>query len=109
MRVGGVGGRIKREGISVYIWLIHFVVQQKLLNIVKQFYCNKKIKNFFSKISPAPPKFVNLLGKNDSSCLIILLTQWGSIDPILDITRIWSHIEKGPSDLTLIKANVIAC
>jgi len=55
MRTGGVGGRIKREGISVYIWLIHFVVQQKLLNIVKQFYYNKKIKNF-KKSPPLPPK-----------------------------------------------------
>ena len=27
---GGVGGRSKREGIYVYIELIHFIVQQKL-------------------------------------------------------------------------------
>ena len=27
---GGVGGRSEREGIYVYIQLIHFVVQQKL-------------------------------------------------------------------------------
>ena len=27
---GGLGGRSKREGIYVYIQLIHFVVQQKL-------------------------------------------------------------------------------
>ena len=27
---GGVGGRLKREVIHVYIWLIHDVVQQKL-------------------------------------------------------------------------------
>ena len=25
-----MGGRSKKEGIYVYIWLIHFVVQQKL-------------------------------------------------------------------------------
>ena len=25
-----VGGRLKREGMYVYIWLINFVVQQKL-------------------------------------------------------------------------------
>ena len=25
-----VGGRLRREGTYVYIWLIHFVVQQKL-------------------------------------------------------------------------------
>ena len=31
----GVGGRVKREGIYVYIELIH-VVQQKLTNIIKQ-------------------------------------------------------------------------
>ena len=30
-RVGvGVRGKLKREGIYVYIWLIHVVVQQKL-------------------------------------------------------------------------------
>ena len=28
--IGGRGGKHKREGISVYIWLIHFAVQQKL-------------------------------------------------------------------------------
>ena len=27
---GWVGGRLKREGIYVYIWLIHVAVQQKL-------------------------------------------------------------------------------
>ena len=26
----GVGGKLKREGIYVYIWVIHIVVQQKL-------------------------------------------------------------------------------
>ena len=26
----GMGGRLDREGIYVYIWLIHYVVQQKL-------------------------------------------------------------------------------
>ena len=36
----GVGGRLKREGIYVYIQLIHVVVQQKLTNIVKQLYSN---------------------------------------------------------------------
>ena len=27
---GGVGGRLKRKEIYVYLWLIHVVVQQKL-------------------------------------------------------------------------------
>jgi hypothetical protein len=27
----GVEGRFKREGIYVYIWLIHFLVQHKLI------------------------------------------------------------------------------
>ena len=26
----GAGGKLKREGIYVYLWLIHVVVQQKL-------------------------------------------------------------------------------
>ena len=30
MREEWVGGRLKREGIYVYLWLIHAVVQQKL-------------------------------------------------------------------------------
>jgi len=29
-RMGEVGGRLKREGIYVYLELIHIVVQQKL-------------------------------------------------------------------------------
>ena len=27
---GGVGGRLKREGIYVYLLLVHFIIQQKL-------------------------------------------------------------------------------
>ena len=42
-RMGEVGGRFKREGIYVYIQLIHFVVQQKN-NMVKQSYSNEKLK-----------------------------------------------------------------
>lgn len=33
----GVGGTLKREGIYVHMWLIHFTVQQKH-NVVKQLY-----------------------------------------------------------------------
>ena len=41
-----VGGRSKREGIYVYVWLIHFLVQQKH-NIIKQLYSTKiKLKNY---------------------------------------------------------------
>ena len=36
----GVGGKAKKEGIYVYIQLIHFVVQQKLTKIVKFLYSN---------------------------------------------------------------------
>ena len=35
-RGGGVRGRIAREGIYVYIWLIHAVVQQKLTQYCKE-------------------------------------------------------------------------
>jgi len=45
---GGVGGRLKREGLYVYLWLIHLVVQQKL-NIVKQLYSNLKNKKGHTK------------------------------------------------------------
>ena len=27
---GGSGGRFKREGVYVYMWLIHFLVQQEI-------------------------------------------------------------------------------
>ena len=41
-----VGGRSKREGIYVYVWLIHFLVKQKH-NIIKQLYSTKiKLKNY---------------------------------------------------------------
>ena len=39
---GTVGGRSKREGIYVYIWLIHFVVQQKLTQHCKATILQKK-------------------------------------------------------------------
>ena len=35
----------KREGIYVYIELIHFIVQQKLTNIVEQLYPNLKSRS----------------------------------------------------------------
>ena len=38
-------GRFKREEIYVYIGLIHFIVQQKLTNTIKQLYANKKVNN----------------------------------------------------------------
>jgi len=38
-----VGGRLRREGTYVYIWLIHFVVQQKLT------------QHYKASISPTPP------------------------------------------------------
>ena len=40
---GGMGGRFKKEGVYVYIQLIHFAVQQKH-NIVKQVYSKKERK-----------------------------------------------------------------
>ena len=48
--MGELGGRLKREGINIYIQVIHLVVQQKLYNIIKRFYSNdKKIKRFAKK------------------------------------------------------------
>ena len=42
------GGREMQEGgdmrIYVYVWLIHFVIQQKLHTIVEQLYSNKDVK-----------------------------------------------------------------
>ena len=42
------GGRETQEGgdmeIYVYVWLIHFVLKQKVTTIVKQLYSNKDVK-----------------------------------------------------------------
>ena len=40
---GEVGGRLKREGISVYSWLIHIVVQQKPIQHCKAIILQLKI------------------------------------------------------------------
>jgi len=39
---GGVRGRLKGEGIYVYIQLIHIIVQQKLIQHLKQLFLKKK-------------------------------------------------------------------
>lgn len=39
---GGVGGRLKKEGLYVHIWLIHAVVQQTLIQHCRAIYSNKK-------------------------------------------------------------------
>ena len=41
---GGVGGRLKRKEIYVYLWLIHVVVQQKLAQHCKAIVLQLKIK-----------------------------------------------------------------
>ena len=38
-----MGRKFKEEGIYVYVWLIHFSVQQKITHIVKQLYYKKII------------------------------------------------------------------
>ena len=50
--MGGVCGRFKRKGIyiSIYIGLIHVLVQQNEHNIVKQLYANKNIPSLFNTI-----------------------------------------------------------
>ena len=40
------GGRLRREGVYVYVELIHTGIQQKH-NIAKQLYSNLKINKFF--------------------------------------------------------------
>lgn len=40
--MGERGGRLKKEGICVYIWLIHIVVEQKPTSLCKKLYSNKK-------------------------------------------------------------------
>ena len=41
---GGLRGRSEREGMYVYIWLIHFAVQQKLTQYSKAIICQLKKK-----------------------------------------------------------------
>ena len=51
---GGVGGRFQREGIYVYLWLIHVVVRQKPIQRCKAIIIQLKIslkKNFRNGIS----------------------------------------------------------
>ena len=38
---GRLGGRLKREGIQVYIQPIHFIVNRNQHKLVKQLYYNK--------------------------------------------------------------------
>ena len=40
---GGMGGRFKREGIYVYLWLIHIHVRQKITKFYKAIIKNKQI------------------------------------------------------------------
>ena len=43
---GGVGGRLKRQEMYVYLWLMHVVVQQKLTQHCKEIVLQlKKKKN----------------------------------------------------------------
>ena len=42
---GGLRGRSEREGMYVYIWLIHFAVQQKLTQYSKAIICQLKKKD----------------------------------------------------------------
>ena len=41
----GVGGRFRREGIYVYLWLIHVVLWQKQIQYCKAITLQLKIKN----------------------------------------------------------------
>ena len=38
------GGRLKKEGICVYVWLIHFIAQQKLTQHCRATILQLKIK-----------------------------------------------------------------
>ena len=64
----GMGGRFKREGIYVYIQLIHFIVQQKLTNhwkaILHQFFFKDHSKGF--RQTPSLGLYLNL--QNSRPC-----------------------------------------
>ena len=57
----GAEGRLRQEGIYEYIQLIHFAVEQKLPNIVKQLYASKNEKRSFI-LSVVGDAFVFLFG-----------------------------------------------
>ena len=53
---GGVGGTFKRQGIYVYLWLIHIVWQkptQRCKAVILQL---KKIINLYQGLTPRPTK-----------------------------------------------------
>ena len=64
-----MGGRFKREGIYVYLWLIHVEVWQKTTNSVKQSSFNKK-----KKIEKKLQKTCFFMGKRAYTRLSSLLT-----------------------------------
>ena len=45
----GVGGSLKREGIYVYLWLIHTVVKQKSTQYYKTINLQLKLKKYSEK------------------------------------------------------------
>ena len=47
----GVGGKFKREGTYVYLWLIHIDVWQKPAQYWKAIILQLKINNFFKKVT----------------------------------------------------------
>ena len=46
-----MGGKSRRKGMYVYIWLTHIIVQQKLTQCSKQLYSNNnKERNWFMQL-----------------------------------------------------------
>ena len=63
----GVGGRLKREGMHVYKWLIHLVVQQKQARHYKAIiHQNKQTKNQSHFLTPGEVKVVRGLSVRET-------------------------------------------
>ena len=49
MRKKGVGGRVKREGTYIYLWLTHVDIQKKPTQYCKAIILQLKVNNFFKR------------------------------------------------------------
>ena len=72
--MGSMGGRLEKEGIYIYLWLIHVVVQQKLTQhykaIILQFKKNTKTKVFHLS------NFFLICMKNINCAIHFLYSSW---------------------------------
>ena len=72
----GMGGRMKRKGIQVYLWLIHIVVRQKPTQLCKAIILQLKIKK--KKKTPSPHRVVLKTKRRKVFLNSVLILLWSS-------------------------------